>query len=93
MMVTGADNGDEVARQRRKRAAALLDRSVPDFDDVTLNDVVRSVMAASDEAKEPLDVERFLTERGHAWQTVDMVRVCLTFVGPHPAFPPTDPLW
>ena len=90
-MVDSPDNGDEVARQRRKRAAGLLDRAVADFDDLTLDDVVRSVIAASGEAEGPLDVERFLIERGHAWQTVEMVRVCLTFIGPQASSPPTGP--
>jgi hypothetical protein len=80
------DNGDQVARQRRKRAAGLLDRSV------TLDDVVRSVIAAIDECDGPLDVDQFLTERGHAWQTIEMVRACITFVDRHVAAPPVPPL-
>lgn len=89
--MTGFGEGDEVGRQRRKRAMALLDRPVANFDDLTLDDVVRSVMAAIDESKEALDVERFLTDRGHAWQTVEMVLACLRVVdigGPSP-LPPT----
>lgn len=87
----GPDKGDQVARQRRKRAADLLDRPVAGFDDVTLNDVLVSVVAASGEGDGPLDVERFLTERGHAWQTVELVRVCLTFVDKHVSCPPPAP--
>lgn len=82
-----SDDGDQVARQRRKRAAALLDRSVAGFDELTLEDVVRSVMAASDEANGALDVEQFLTDRGHGWQTIEMVQTCLTFVDRHEPSP------
>ena len=81
------DEGDQVARQRRKRAAALLDRSVAGFDDLTLEDVVRSVIAATDEATGPLDVEQFLIDRGHGWQTIEMVQTCLTFVDRHESSP------
>lgn len=87
-IVGGPDDGDEVARQRRKRAADLLDRPVAGFDDVTLNDVLTSVVAASGEEGGPLDVERYLTERGHASQTVELVLVCLTFVDKHETSPP-----
>jgi hypothetical protein len=81
----GSGSGDEVARQRRKRADALLDRPVAGFDDVSLRDVIASVLAANDESPEPLDVERFLAERGHAWQTVEMVLASLKITGGHPS--------
>ena len=88
-LLAGApDDGDEVARQLRKRAVGLLDRPVAGFDDVTLNDVLRSVIAATEECSGPLDLERFLAERGHVWQTVEMVRVCLTFVDINESSPP-----
>lgn len=88
VIVDGPDDGDEVARQRRKRATSLLDRPVAGFDDVTLNDVIRSVLAAIEESAGRLDWERLLTERGHAWQTVEMVGACLTFVDMHESSPP-----
>ncbi len=91
-LIHDADNGDQVARQRRKRAASLLDRSVAGFDGVTLDDVVRSVLSAIDETNGPLDVDQFLEERGHTWQTVEMVRACLTFVDRHVSSPPPPPL-
>lgn len=81
------DDGDQVARQRRKRAAVLMDRSVAGFDELTLGDVVRSVIAASDEARGALNVEQFLTERGHGWQTIEMVQTCLTFVDRYESSP------
>ncbi len=77
------DTGDEVARQRRKRAEALLDRPVADFDDLTLRDVVISVLAATEESPGPLDVEQFLAGRGHAWQTVQMVAATLEGMDGH----------
>ena len=88
--MTGPDDGDQVGRQRRKRAMALLDRPVANFD-VTLDDVLRSVVAATEECKGPLDVEQFLIERGHAWQTVEMVRTCLKFVDVHVVPSPLPP--
>ena len=87
----GLHNGDQVARQRRKRASLLLDQSVAGFDDLTLDDVLRSVVSAADECDGPLDVERFLRERGHAWQTIELVQVCLTFVDKHVSSPPRHP--
>lgn len=85
--MNGPDDGDQVGRQRRKRAMAQLGRPVANFDDLTLDDVLRSVVAATQESRGPLDVERFLTERGHAWQTVEMVLSCLEFVDVHGASP------
>ncbi len=85
----GPGSGDEVARQRRKRAEALLDRPVADFDDLTLRDVLSSVVAASEESPQPLDVERFLAERGHTWQTVEMVLAALEMLDRHPSSSPS----
>ena len=85
------DNGDEVARQRRKRATHLLDRPVAGFDDLTLRGVVRSVVAANEECPDPLDVEQFLTARGHVWQTVEAVLVCLGSVDDYASSGPTTP--
>ena len=86
-LTAGSDSGDEVGRQRRKRAEALLDRSVAGFEDLTLRDVLISVLAATEESTAPLDVERFLLERGHAWQTVEMVLASLTSIERHPSAP------
>ena len=90
-VAAGPDLGDEVARQRRKRAEALLDRPVAGFDDLTLRDVVVSVLAAKDESADPLDVQSFLTQRGHAWQTVEMVLASLRLVERHPSSPTAGP--
>ncbi len=83
----GPDTADEVARQRRKRAEALLDRPVAGFDDLTLRAVVISVLAATEESSGPLDVERFLAERGHPWHTVELVLASLKVVEGHPSSP------
>ncbi len=88
-VTAGHGSADEVARQRRKRAEALLDRPVADFDDLTLRDVVLSVVAAMEESPEPLDVERFLAERGHPWQTVEMVLAALDMLDRHPSSSPS----
>ncbi len=90
-VTAGPDSSDQVAQQRRKRADALLDRSVAGFDDLTLRDVVQSVLAATDESAEPLDVERFLAERGHVWQTVEMVLASLDVIDRHPSWPSAGP--
>jgi hypothetical protein len=72
-VIAGPDDCDEVARQRRKRVEGLLDRPVACFDELTLRDVITSVLAATEECTDELDVEQFLAERGHPWQTVEMV--------------------
>ena len=90
-LTAGPDTGDEVARQRRKRADALLDRPVAGFDDLTLRDVVISVLAAMEESATPLDVEGFLAERGHPWQTVQMVIASLEVMDRHPSSPRSRP--
>ena len=86
-LTAGPDIGDEVGRQRRKRAEALLDRPVAGFEELTLRDVVISVLAATEESAEPLDIEQFLADRGHAWQTVEMVRASLEAIDRHPSSP------
>jgi hypothetical protein len=62
---------DDLARQRRKREARLLDQDVAGFPGVTLADVVADVLAASDDGQ--VDVTRYLDERGHGWQTIEAV--------------------
>jgi hypothetical protein len=89
--VPGPDSGDEVARQRRKRTEALLDRPVAGFDDITLRDVLICVLAATEESPEPLDVERFLAEQGHVWQTVEVVLTSLQVLDRHPSSPSSGP--
>jgi hypothetical protein len=64
---------DDLSRQRRKREARLLDRSVPDFPALTVADVVADVLAASDEGHSVLDVPSYLAEQGHTWTTIETV--------------------
>lgn len=90
-LTAGPDNGDEVARQRRKRAQTLLDRPVAGFDDLSLRDVVMSVVAATEESEGRLDIELFLAERGHAWQTVQLVNASLELIDRHPSSPCSRP--
>lgn len=73
-MITPIDpvGDDDLARQRRKREARLLDREVAGFPGVTLADLVADVLAAS-EGGRPLEVGRYLEARGHHWQTIEAV--------------------
>ena len=64
---------DDLARQRRKRDARLLDQPVIDFPSLTLADVVADVLAASDQGRKPLDVHGYLAAQGHGQGTVEAV--------------------
>jgi hypothetical protein len=64
---------DDLARQRRKREARLLDQPVVGFPSLTVADVVADVLAASDQGRKPLDVRGFLAAQGHGQGTVDAV--------------------
>ena len=67
------DGDDDLARQRRKREARLLDEHVADFPELTLADVVAEVLAASDTAPGTLDVRGYLATEGHGWRTIEAV--------------------
>ena len=67
------DGDDDLARQRRKREARLLDQDVVDFPALTLADVVADVLAARDGSTDPLDVRSYLTAEGHHWRTIEAV--------------------
>lgn len=71
--IEAPDGDDELARQRRKREARLLDRPLVDFPDVTLGDVVADVLAASDSDPGTLDVQRYLAVAGYGGQTIEAV--------------------
>ena len=64
---------DEVTRQRLKHRAAFLERPVSGFPGMTLGQTVASVVAATEEAEGVLDVQRFLADEGHSWQTIESV--------------------
>jgi hypothetical protein len=40
---------------------------------MTLGQTVASVVAATEEAEGVLDVQRFLADEGHSWQTIESV--------------------
>jgi hypothetical protein len=67
------DGDDDLARQRRKRDARLLDEHLVDYPALTIADVVAEVLAASDSADRPLDVRGYLVAEGHHWRTIEAV--------------------
>ena len=69
----GRDGDDDLARQRRKREARLLDQQLVDSPELTLADVVADVLAASDTDPGTLDVRGYLTAEGHHWRTIEAV--------------------
>lgn len=64
---------DDLARQRRKREARLLDQRLVDTPDLTLADVVADVLAASDAEPGSLDVRGYLAAQGHHRGTIEAV--------------------
>lgn len=82
-----ADGGDDLSRQRQKRAARLLNRAAVQFDDVDLKEVVVSVRGATEDRGVRLDACRFLAEQ----QTIDVVLAYLSLEGiAHPSVWPLD---
>ena len=71
---------DEVARQRRRRRAALSDRPVPGSSTMTVGELAEEARAASPVGAGADDVQRFLTERGHSPATIAAVLSCLDLV-------------
>lgn len=69
----GPDGDDDLARQRRKREARLLDEQLVDAPETTLADVVADVLAASDGEPASLDVRNYLASNGHHWRTIEAV--------------------
>lgn len=74
-----AAGDDDLSRQRRKREARLLARPVAGFPELTLRQVVAAVLEAGEASRQSHQVERFLTEQGHSWETIEMV---LAYLGP-----------
>jgi hypothetical protein len=64
---------DELARQRRKREARLLEQQVVEFPAMTLADVVADVLAACDQSHDVLDVRGYLATEGYGGPTVEAV--------------------
>jgi hypothetical protein len=69
----GWDGGDDLARQRRKREARLLDERLVDSPELTLADVVADVLAAGAGDTGTLDVRGYLAAGGHHWRTIEAV--------------------
>jgi hypothetical protein len=67
------EGDDDLARQRRKRDARLLDEHLVDYPALTIADVVAEVLAASDATDRPLDVRTYLAAEGHHWRTIEAV--------------------
>lgn len=67
------EGDDDLARQRRKRDARLLDEHLVDYPALTIADVVAEVLAASDATSQPLDVRAYLLAEGHHWRTIEAV--------------------
>jgi hypothetical protein len=63
---------DDLARQRRKREARLLDQQVVEFPTKTLADVVADVLATRD-GNAGLDVRGYLAVQGYGWRTIEAV--------------------
>jgi hypothetical protein len=67
------DGGDDLARQRLKREARLLDLRLVELPELTLADVMAEVHAAQAAEPGPLDVREYLATAGHNWRTIDAV--------------------
>src|SRR5437868_125692 len=80
------DGDDDLARQRRKRAARELDRPVPEDPEMTLRDVVRCAISAIEEAGDDFEACQFLAARGHTPETIEAVMAQLDLHHPdHPS--------
>lgn len=64
---------DDLARQRRKREARLLDQPLPDFPALTVADVVADALAANTDGHPAVDIVSYLSGQGHSWQTIETV--------------------
>lgn len=64
---------DDLARQRRKREARLLDQPLLDFPALTVADVVADALAANIDGQTAVDLVSYLATQGHSSQTIEMV--------------------
>jgi hypothetical protein len=67
------EGDDDLARQRRKREARVLDEQLPDIPALTIADVVADVLAASETGTGRIDVRKYLADEGHHWRTIEAV--------------------
>ena len=81
------DDGDEVARQRRKRASRL-GLPGPADGDAEMRALRNRCLGAIEESGGTFDVRRFLIDGGHSWQTIETVLAHLQ-LGPR-SHPSTD---
>jgi hypothetical protein len=79
------DDADDLARQRRKRAARRLDQRAEPCTDATFRDVVVATVAAIEESGGRVDVRRYLTTRGYGAVVVDEVVAYLDIEHAHPS--------
>lgn len=64
---------DDLARQRRKREARLLDQRLPDFPALTMADVVADALAVNTDEQTAVDMGSYLAGQGHSSQTIETV--------------------
>lgn len=70
---TVVDDGDELARQRRKRAARLGPPGASEPADADLPSLLNRCLAAIEESGGALDVGGYLLDRGYSWPSVERV--------------------
>lgn len=70
---TVVDDGDELARQRRKRAAAPGPLGPSEPADADLPSLLNRCFAAMEESGGALDVGGYLLDRGYRWPSVERV--------------------
>jgi hypothetical protein len=92
---TVVDDGDELARQRRKRAARLgpLEPAEPaEPADADLTSLLNRCFAAIEESGGAFDLGGYLLDRGYRWPSVERVLAHLDGAraprSPHPAEAP-----
>src|SRR3954447_18506079 len=66
------DDDDDLSRQRRKRAARLVE-ATSGFEDSRVQAVVADALAAIEQRDGSFDVERYLVDHGHTSETITMV--------------------
>ncbi|MGH9154089.1 MAG: hypothetical protein ACRD03_17270 [Acidimicrobiales bacterium] len=89
---TVVDDGDELARQRRKRAARLGPLGPSEPADADLPSLLDRCFAAIEESGGAFDLGGYLLDRGYGWATVERVLAHLDGAraprSPHPAEAP-----
>lgn len=82
------DHGDELARQRRKRAARLRGFRPAEPPEAELRALCNRCLDAIEESGGTFDVRAYLAGDGHSWQTIETVLAHLHVVeSRHPSSP------